>query len=60
MTSGKFTAPNWAQQRLADAIGLQGRSISIRMEDDARIVILDHKTHKEHVVQKKDGSVSVS
>ena len=59
MTAGRFTAPNWAQQLIADAIGLQGRSIAVRMEDDTRIIILDHKDHKEHIVEKRDGRVMI-
>ena len=60
MAITKFSSPNWAQSAMAEKAGLNPASVSVRMEDDSKIVFLDHLSRKEHLVDKSDGRVIVS
>lgn len=55
----RWKTPNWNQRLIADAIGLQGQTVAIGMDDDTRMVILAHKLNLECTVEKRTGEVAV-
>ena len=57
MGAGRFSVPNWMLSMVAKAIGLDPKEVTVRMEDDTRIVFLVHKTRKELCVNKTTGNV---
>ena len=59
MSTVKLVYPNWAQAILARSVGLDPEGVTVRMEDDLRIVFLEHKTRKDHCVDKRTGKVIV-
>lgn len=60
MATMKFTVPNWAQALIVRAINLDANGISVRLEDDRIIVLLEHKTGVEYIVNKATGKVVVA
>ena len=60
MATAKFTVPNWCQELIARAVDLDPRGIAVRTEDEKSIVLLEHKTRKEYIVNKTTGQVIVS
>lgn len=59
MATTKFTVPNWEQGLIAQAVGLDPGGIAVRADDDKTIVMLEHKTRKEYIVDKVTGKVLV-
>ena len=53
----KFYVPNWVQKLVAKAVGLDPSGVAVRMDDDDTIVLLDHKTRKEYIIDKATGNV---
>lgn len=56
----KNSVPNWCQSLIAKAVGLDPGSIAVRLEDDMSIVLLEHKSRKEYIVNKTDGKVTMA
>ena len=59
MAAAKFTVPNWYQELITRAVNLDPDGVSVRMEDDSKIVLLEHRTRKEYIVIKATGKVTV-
>lgn len=57
MSNGKFSVPNWLQALVARSVGLDPNGVLVRMEDESRIVFLEHKTRHEYSVNKTTGKV---
>lgn len=53
----KFTVPNWSQEQLAKAKGLDPCGVVVMNESDHLISFLEHKTRNEYLIDKRDGSV---
>lgn len=60
MATVKFTVPNWCQELIAKAVGLDPEGTVVRQEDDSSIVLLEHKTRKEYIINKITGAVIVT
>ena len=60
MATAKFAVPNWCQELIARAVNLDPDGISVRMEDDSKIVLLEHRTRKEYIINKTTGTVVVT
>lgn len=59
MATTNLSVPNWMQKLVAQAVGLEG-NITVRMEDDTRIVFQTHiPDRKEYSVNKLTGKVTV-
>ena len=57
MATLKFSAPNWCQGLIIRAVGLDPSNTAIRQEDSDSIVVLEHKTRKEYIINKATGKV---
>ena len=60
MATEKFAPPNWIQSIAAREVGISPEEAVVRMEDDTRIVFLEHKTRREIMVNKNTGRVVVA
>ena len=49
--------PNWAQDLLAKAVGLDMRCPAIRTEDSTSIVFIDLYDRSEYILKKSNGKV---
>ena len=56
----KYTVPNWSQEQLAQAKGLNPKGLVVINESDGSISFLEHKTQNRYLVDKRDGSVIVT
>ena len=59
MAMERFAEPNWAQKVIADAAGLIGSTVAVRLEDETKILFLKNSTRDEILVNKKTGEVMV-
>lgn len=53
----KFTVPNWHQALMARHAGLNPEDVTVRHEDDKRIVFMPYDTRQEVIVDKTTGEV---
>jgi len=58
MATVKFADPNWSQKLIARAVGLDPASVVVRLDSDDTIVLLEHKTRAEYIVNKTTGKVT--
>ena len=52
-----FAVPNWAQEVLAKAAGLQLAAPAIVIDNDTCVTFMDLATRDRFIVNKKDGRV---
>ena len=57
MSTVKLTVPNWCQRLIASAVGLDPEAIVVRVDSDDTIVMMDHKTRNEYIINKATGKV---
>ena len=57
MATAKYTVPNWAQEIIARAVGLDPSNVAVGHENDRYITFLQYMPHKEFLVCKQDGVV---
>lgn len=55
----KFTVPNWGQDIIIRAAGLNLTAPAVTLEDDRDLIVMDLKTRIEYNINKKDGRVTV-
>ena len=62
MAAAKITAPDWNQSLIAKAVGLEPKSVSVRVDDDQSICFIDHKSRprREVIVNKASGEVTIA
>ena len=62
MAAARITVPNWNQELIAKAVGLEPKSVSVRVDDDQTICFIDHKSRprRELIVNKATGEVTVA
>ena len=62
MEAARITVPNWNQSLIAQAVGLEPKSVSVRLDDDQSICFIDHKSRprRELIVDKTTGEVTVA
>ena len=54
-----FAVPNWAQKVLTEQAGLQLVAPAVRLDNDIMLCLMDLKTRREYIIEKKTGKVSV-
>ena len=57
--AGDYTVPNWSQAALANAAGLDMAAPVVTVDNDHLLVFMDLKSRVRHIVDKKDGGVTV-
>lgn len=57
--AGDFSVPNWSQDALAKAAGLNMAVPAVKVDNDHLLVFMDLKTRVEYLLDKKDGGVTV-
>ena len=62
MAAANFSAPNWHQKLIAKAVGLEPRSVTVRIDNDQLICFVDHKSRprRELIVDKTTGEVTMA
>ena len=57
MATVKYSVPNWCQQLIVKAVGLDPRGVAVKLDGEDFVVILEHKTRKEYLINKSTGNV---
>ena len=62
MAAARISVPDWNQSLIAKAVGLEPKSVSVRVDDDRSICFIDHKSkpRRELIVDKTTGKVTVA
>ena len=55
----KFTVPNWGQDAIIRAAGLNLTAPAVTLEDDSNLIVMELTTRARYNINKKDGHVTV-